>query len=710
MIRPVARLLLLAVTGALTPAHAQQAAPALIPMPREFTAQPNQPVGTGLFLANTDDPDDRFAGDDLMGAMGARGIPIARAASSAGLQVHLHRLGSAGATRALGRVGVRFDSTMREEGYVLATGPGVVDVVAATAKGVFYGVQTLKQLIVGEGPRARLSGARIRDWPTMRWRGLHDDYARGPIPTVEFQKRLIRQLAAYKMNVYSPYFEHSFDYASYPLAAPPGGRDTAAEMRDLVAYARRYHIDVIPEQQTFGHLHLTLKNETYSALGETPNGHVLAPGQAGALEFVRNTYRELNTTFPGSFFHIGADETFELGRGQTQSRVMDEARRLKADDREGVGAVYIDFLTQIAKELAPYNRKLLFWGDVAMNHPAMVRTLPRDLIAVAWWYDPNPTFDRFLQPFKDAGMATWVAPGINNWNRVYPNNHNALLNIRNFVRDGQRFGSTGMLNTNWDDDGDALLNQGWMGIVFGAAAAWQPGESSIERFQQAYGPVFHGDTTGGVLDAELALIEAHRTLTEARVGDANTNLFWIDPWGAEGRVMTERMLPITRKVRLAAERAIVSIRRARAGGTREPDVLDAMELGARRVNLIAMKFQFAQQIAEMYARAEAAVADNDAATTPIRDLGDASGINGRLQDLRDEYAIAKDLYVDLWKRESRPYWLTNVAVRFDQQMQLWITRADAVSHARAQWNRSRTLPRAQDIGFPTVQVIPVWRP
>lgn len=705
---PLRRLALLLLCAATLPAQATL--PALIPAPREFNAQADQPVGGGLFVQPSNDTADRFAGDELLGVLGTRGIPIARTAAGAGVQVHMHRLGSTGAARALARAGVTFDSTMRDEGYVLVTGAGVVDIVAASAPGIFYGVQTLKQLVVMRDGGARLLGARIRDWPAMRYRGVHDDYARGPIPTAEFQKRLIRQLAAYKVNVYSPYFEHTFDYASYPLAAPPGGRVTAAEMRDLVAYAQRYHIEVIPEQEAFGHLHLLLKNESYSAMGETPNGHVIAPGQPAAMEYVRKTFREIDAAFPGSFLHIGADETFELGRGQTKERVEAEARRLKADSREGVGAVYLDFVTQIAKELAPYKRKLLFWGDVAMNHPALVQTLPRDLIAVAWWYDPLPSFDQYLLPFRNIGMTTWVAPGINNWNRVYPNNHNALLNIRNFARDGQRLGSVGLLNTNWDDDGDALLNQGWHGLLFGAAAAWQPGESDIERFQRDYGPLFHGDTTGGVNDAELALIEAHRLLMEARVGDANTNLFWMDPWGPEGRVMTERMLPVVRRVRLAAERAILGIRRARAGGTREPDALDAMELGARRVNLIAMKFQFAQQIAEMYARAEVAVNDSDATTTPIRDLGDASGINGRLQDLRDEYGIAKDLYVDLWKRENRPYWLGNVAVRFDQQMQMWITRADAVAHARARWNRSRTIPKASEIGFPTVPVVPVWRP
>ncbi|MCU0635332.1 MAG: beta-N-acetylhexosaminidase [Gemmatimonadaceae bacterium] len=702
------------VVGALmgAPLAAQSGAPALIPLPREYAAQPDQPVRAGFFVVAGDDADDRFAGDDLLGTLGARGVPIARSAQTAGVQVHLHRVGTAGAQRALARGGLAFDSTMRAEGYVLLTGEGVVDVVAASAQGIFYGLQTVKQLVIGSGTDAVLAGAKIRDWPAMRWRGLHDDYSRGPIPTGEFQKRLIRQLAAYKVNVYSPYFEHTFDYAAYPLAAPPGARVTAAEMRDLVAYARRYHIEVIPEQEAFGHLHHFLKNETYSSLGETPHGHVIAPGQPGALEYVRRTFTELDRAFPGGrFFHIGADETFELGRGRTRERVVAEAAQHGGNDREGVGVVYVDFLKQVERELASYKRTLLFWGDVAMNHPQLARTLPKDMIAVAWWYDPLPTFDRYLVPFRDAGITTWVAPGINNWNRVYPNNHAALVNIRNFTRDGQRLGATGQLNTNWDDDGDALLNQGWHGILFGAAAAWQPGESSIERFQAAYGRVFHGDTTGGIDEAERALVEAHRLLGEARVGDANTMLFWLDPWSAEGRVMSERILPVVSRVRLAAERALIGVRRARAGGaTREPDALDALELGARRVNLLAMKFQFAQQVAEMYARAEAAVADSDANTSPIRDLGDASGINGRLQDLRDEYGLTKELYAELWRRESRPYWLGNVTVRFEMQQQLWIQRADAVSHARARWNRSRTIPKASEIGFPTVPVVPVWRP
>src|SRR5450759_5891869 len=101
-----------------------------------------------------------------------------------------------------------------------------------------------------------------------------------------------------------------------------------------------------------------------------------------------------------------------------------------------------------------------------------------------------------MTPFRNAGMETWVAPGVSSWNRVYPDNAIALVNIQRFVRDGQLLGATGVLNTSWDDDGESLFNQLWYGALFGAAAAWQKGESSTEQFTSSFGQVFHGDTLG----------------------------------------------------------------------------------------------------------------------------------------------------------------------------------------------------------------------
>jgi len=101
---------------------------------------------------------------------------------------------------------------------------------------------------------------------------------------------------------------------------------------------------------------------------------------------------------------------------------------------------------------------------------------------VPWHYDAKPDFTKAIEPFIKAGLETWVAPGVNNWNRMYPNNNEALGNIRAFVRDGQKLGATGMLNTVWNDDGEGIFDENWFGILFGAAAAWQAGESSEDAF------------------------------------------------------------------------------------------------------------------------------------------------------------------------------------------------------------------------------------
>ena len=92
-----------------------------------------------------------------------------------------------------------------------------------------------------------------------------------------------------------------------------------------------------------------------------------------------------------------------------------------------------------------------------------------------------------IEPFAKNGIETWVAPGDANWNEVYPVAKTALWNIQGFIRDGQRLGSTGALTTVWNDDGEGLFNMDWYGVLFGAVAAWQPGESSIADYQDAYG-------------------------------------------------------------------------------------------------------------------------------------------------------------------------------------------------------------------------------
>ena len=722
--------------------QAQSAGLKLIPIPRDISAAGVQALSSGVQVSCNSpcSVEDAFAVSDFKAWLGSVGVPVN---TTSPINILVARYGTplansiyTGSVPASAQgtpAATQMPDEMKAEGYsIIPDGKGLA-ITAASDAGIFYALQTAKQLITGYGGAAVLHQARIRDWPAMKYRGLDDDLSRGPEPTLEFQKKFIRTLAAYKINIYSPYFENTAAYASNPLMAPPGGAITAADAAELVAYARQYHITIIPEQEAFGHLHNALTWEQYQALAETPHGAVLAPGQPGSVSLIKQQFEELAKEYPGPFLHIGADETADLGLGQTKADV----------DTRGLGAVYLDFMQQIVTALQPLHRRLLFWGDIAQDSPDLLKTMPLSFktstIAVAWVYSPEPRgFARFLTPFTNAGFETWVSPSVHNFRVVYPDYNLGLLNIQQFTRDGQRLGSTGQLNTIWNDDGEGLINQDWYGILFGAAAAWQPGESSIEAFEQSYGQVFHGDVTGALDQAQKELMAAHEVLRQqAKVGDATNNIFWLDPWSKDGQKIADQVRPYTHDLRMHAEAALTLIAHARASagpnptgppaplpegttlydparygaatsGLREPDAVDAMELGARRVDFIGLKFQLADEMAADYARALADSTSTDRKLRPSvsHDLGELYGVNGRLQDMRNGYTLLRDLFESAWLRSNRPYWLRNMLEQYDYEVQIWLDRADKVHSAQRQWTETRTLPSASELGIPLPPAVP----
>jgi hexosaminidase len=679
-----------------TVAHAADASPRppLIPQPREFTARSNISLASGVrVVVPGGGEEDRFAAEDLRADLKARAIESRNTATA--VRVYLLRDDSLLAKRVLLRETMSLDQAMQPEGYVLVTGKHEAFVIAHTAAGLFYGTQTLKQLVQFAHGEPVLTGAAIRDWPAMPWRGVHDDLSRGPVPTLEFQKKQMRTFAAYKLNVYSPYFENTMRYASNPLPALPGGSISAEDAKTLVAYAHKYHVMIVPEQEAFGHLHKVLTWQQYAPLAEIPSGAVLAPGQPGSMQLITQWFDELAIIYPGPFLHVGADETFELGQGQTSNDVK----------QRGLGAVYVDFLSNIHQALTPLHRRLLFWGDMAMNSPALVPKLPHDMIAVAWQYDPQPQgFQRWLDPYTRAGMETWVSPGVNNWNRVWPDYDMALRNIQGFVADGQTAGSTGVLNTIWNDDGEGLFLEDWYGVLFGAAASWQSGRSDIAQFQQDYGPVFHGDVSGDINEAQRALIAAHQALAKAGLNDARDSYFWMDPWSAQGQQTALKIRPVNAEVRLDAEHALTLIAQAKAAAPlRETDALDAMDLGARRIDFLALKFQLADQIARGYQRLYDGQKTPEISAHTSRDLWNLSGVNGLCEDLRDGYNYLGSRFSDVWLMENRPFWLNIVAARYSAAAQLWVERSDKLAAARDQWNQHHTLPSPEEIGIPVIE-------
>jgi len=597
----------------------------------------------------------------------------------------LARLQDSAVKQFLAARGLKADS-IGDQGYLLFSDNSHLIVAANTGQGLFYGVQTLRQLLHRDGGSLVCPAVSIRDWPSMEWRGVQDDISRGPIPTEDFMKRQIRTLAAYKVNLFALYMEHVFDFASQPLVAPKEAALTPQGINALVDYARKLYVTILPEQQTFGHLHHMLKYEIYSDVAERPHGHVLTPTKERSYELIKEMYADLVPLFPGPFLHVGGDETFELGHGQTATRAGEA----------GLGRVYLEHMQKVSGILQPYHKELMFWGDIALKYPQLLSILPKDMIAVPWDYDAKPSFDSIIKPYRDAGLREVVAPGANNWNQVWPNLDVGFVNIRNFVRDGQKLGAMGVLNTTWNDDGESLYGMAWPALVFGAAAGWQAGESDIVEFKDSYDWAFYRNEDATFRDALENLNRGHGALAKINIKTETDDLFWADPFTPEGAQLMRKILPAAPEMRLDAEHVIESLVRNRRKAHANQDALADMLLGAWRWDVLGMKAEFTQEINQFYWDAFQNQTDTDRASN---DLEEITAINARLEDLRDATTRLSQMYREAWLREYSPFWLDNVLIRYDTLAREFQAKIVAVRQARRQYDATKILVPPQELGF-----------
>jgi hexosaminidase len=663
-------------TAAPSPAPAVQ----VVPRPRQLRATGETfrlERRVRVVLADKNSADDRFAAEDFVeDVRGTAGVAPEVGTRAARRQILVGAIEHPRVRAALERAALVAPPELTDEGYVLSVGADEVVVAGRTPAGTFYGLQTLKQLVRGSGAAAHVQGVRVVDWPAMRWRGVSDDISRGPVPTVEYVKRQLRTMAAFKLNLHSFYMEHTFASTAHPLIAPAGGSLTPSEIRELVEYARRRHVELVPEQQTFGHLHKVLRLEKYNELAEVPYGDVLSPQAEGTYRLIADWYEELAALFPGRFFHIGADETFELGRGRSSEAV--KAR--------GVGAVYFEHLRRVRELLKPYDRRLMFWGDIALNHPDLITSIPRDMIVMNWDYQPRDSYDARIELFSKAGLEQFVCPGVHSWNQIFPNLDAAAVNIVNFVRDGQEAGALGMMNTQWDDDGESLFEMSWYGVTLGAAAAWQPAPLDAAAFERDFAWAFFRHEGEELTKAARALGGAGALLGAG----ATDELFWRDPFTddfQEGRArpLNEK----TRQMRLSVEAAEETLIRERARAGRNLQTIDAMRFAARRFDHLGRRMQVIERFSRAYWDAYLNLGD----ARRVRRLRAYTGaVYNAFREMAEELSELRAAYREQWLRENRAYWLDSITARYDLAVSRWLARGKQLEDALREYEETSTLP------------------
>jgi hypothetical protein len=236
----------------------------------------------------------------------------------------------------------------------------------------------------------------------------------------------------------------------------------------------------------------------------------------------------------------------------------------------------------------------------------------------------------------------------------------------------------------------------WPGLVFGAAASWQPSESSIDEFKSSYDWAFYrneGNTFSGVIEN---LDRAHTLLAGVKLDKASHELFWSDPFSQAGANTAAEALPITHDLRLSVEQAAETLLRDRMKAHLHVETLDDMLLAAWHLDTLGLKIQFTSEISRFYWDAYQNQTDG---TRAQQDLDEIVDINGRLQSLRDAITQLREMYKEGWARENHPYWLDNVLVRYDSLASEVQAKIVVVQAAQRQYWDTKTLPLPEQLGF-----------
>jgi hypothetical protein len=358
------------------------------------------------------------------------------------------------------------------QGYTLEIDPARIRITASDASGAYYGVASLAQLLRQYGPV--LPALRIEDHPDFPARGVMLDISRDKVPSMKTLFELVDVLAGLKINQLQLYTEHTFAYRRHPAVWANASPMTGEEVLQLDAYCRARHLELVPNQNSFGHMRRWLTLDQYRPLAEAPYGcdtrwgrfdepFTLCPGDPGSLQLISELFDDLLPHFSSGQFNVGCDETVDLGMGR--SREECEAR--------GEGPVYLDFLLKIHALVQRHGRTMQFWGDIIMQHPELVPQLPKDVVALEWGYEFDHPFDEHGARFAAAGVPFYVCPGTSSWNSIGGRTTNALGNLLNAAENGLKHGAIGYLNTDWGDNGHHQpLPVSYLGYAYGAAVSW----------------------------------------------------------------------------------------------------------------------------------------------------------------------------------------------------------------------------------------------
>ncbi|MGN6616775.1 MAG: glycoside hydrolase family 20 zincin-like fold domain-containing protein [Ilyomonas sp.] len=384
---------------------------------------------------------------------------------------------------------------LQKQAYHLILSDTGININANTSQGLFYGVQTLLQLINSQKDSISLPAGEITDWPDLNVRIIYWDDAHH-LEKMEVLKRAIRQAANYKINAFAIKLEGHFQFQSAPAIVEPYAL-SANEYKELSDYAKQYFVEVVPYLDAPAHVSFILKHPEYAHLRAFPNSNyefsIINPQTDSLLLKMFDELIKANKG--GKYVLLSTDEAYYAGKSASEEK--------QAEKLGGRGKLLARFISRIANELHKQGRKVIFWGEYPLE-PGDIPALPSHLI--------NGEYDSSTASlYKAAGIRQFIYTYTQGEEPLFPSYY--PMSSGDTVADANKDRRTGrvegMLRTissataehkgdlagvfiaGWADAG-LHPETFWLGYATGAAAGWNHREVTSNELTDHFYHSFYG--------------------------------------------------------------------------------------------------------------------------------------------------------------------------------------------------------------------------
>jgi hexosaminidase len=543
------------------------------------------------------------------------------------------------------------------EAFHISVSENDIHISANSSAGIYYAVETLRQLLHSSGTGSFVQEMELDDFPALPYRAVMMDFSHGGLLTVDEIKRQINFLARFRTNQFCFYSEVSIELDGYSSLNYRASY-SREQVKGIVDYARQRHMDVVPFVNFYGHLHELLRNEKYKALGIGKYGHEVDPRKPGVKDLLRDWIRQYASLFQSPFVHVGFDETWE-----TKRITAEEGLNLDGE------SLYINHMKFVYEEFRRYGITVMAWTDITNFYPDILSKLPTELIPVVWEYAPDTMeINRYLKPVLKNFSTFMIQPAVAGWGNIYPSCDYTISNMDLCLKIGLEYKTTGYISSLWTDAVEPLVRPSWMFTGYGSMIAWQgrPTESRqfLDNFTRTIFPGFAGpmkDVFGKLDTAEMYL---EKCLGRTQTGSIVEK--WSNPFSSRYLTNTknheEDFTEIRRLTEEVQELLINIIRKS----PNDSIYLNSLLISARMMHYTASRFIYARTIVDRWNEA-ILVKKNDIFLS--YDIGYTC--HGMLVDAMDNNGELKNEYARQWLNEFMPYRLNTMLTRFDTEAAMW---------------------------------------